>query len=328
VPSTTPVLATSPSGPVPVGFTPDSFTAIGELTWWLLGTAPCSSAPCTSIVRTDDGGRTFVGIPAPGTDQVSELRFADAENGFAYGPELWVTHDAGATWNQVSVPGSVRELAIGSGYAYAIVRSGSTGELLRAATWSDSWTELPVAGDAYGGLWVNGKDVMLESSTTSGSAMQLLVSPDDGATFSARALPPSIACNFDGALPAIWADCATGTLSGVWRSQDSGATWVAAGGDATRSGVPGEPNSAAFAAASPVVAVYGYQQLFRTADGGATWSQVPTPAGITWWQYLGFTDATHGVALGYAGTEKPANERLYYTTDAGATYHPVTIAGS
>ena len=53
-------------------------------------------------------------------------------------------------------------------------------------------------------------------------------------------------------------------------------------------------------------------------DGDAPrWSPQPPP-----------TDATHGVALGYAGTEKPANERLYYTTDAGATYHPVTIAGS
>jgi photosystem II stability/assembly factor-like uncharacterized protein len=200
--------------------------------------------------------------------------------------------------------------------------------LLRAATWSNSWTELSAARNAYGGLWVNGKDVMLESSSTSGSAMQLLVSLDDGATFTAHSVPPSVACNFDGVLPAIWADCATGTMSGVWRSQDAGASWAAAGGDATRAGVPGEPNSAAFAAASPLVAVYGYQQLYRTTDGGVTWSQVPTPAGITWWQYLGFTDSTNGVALGYAGTETPANERLYYTTDAGATYQLVTIAGS
>ena len=65
----------------------------------------------------------FVGTPAPRTDQVSQLRFADAQNGFAYGPQLWVTHDAGASWNQLDPGGQVVELEAGGGYAYAIVRS-------------------------------------------------------------------------------------------------------------------------------------------------------------------------------------------------------------
>ena len=49
------------------------------------------------------------------------------------------------------------------------------------------------------------------------------------------------------------------------------------------------------------------------------------PTGITWWQYLGFTDTTHGVALGYFGSETTSHERLYYTTDGGLTYHLVRI---
>jgi hypothetical protein len=69
--------------------------------------------------------------------------------------------------------------------------------------------------------------------------------------------------------------------------------------------------------------VVGYQQLYRTANGGASYQPVG-PAGITW-QYLGFTDATHGVALGYAGSNAPSHERLYYTTDGGATYHLVPM---
>ena len=72
--------------------------------------------------------------------------------------------------------------------------------------------------------------------------------------------------------------------------------------------------------------MYGYKQLYRTTDGGASWSPVHLPATITAWQYLGFTDATHGVAIGYAGTQSPANQRLYYTTDGGASYHLVTVA--
>jgi hypothetical protein len=31
---------------------------------WLLGTAPCASPPCTSIVRTTNGGPTRAGVPA------------------------------------------------------------------------------------------------------------------------------------------------------------------------------------------------------------------------------------------------------------------------
>jgi hypothetical protein len=31
------------AGAVPAGFQPQSFTAISEFTWWLLGTAPCGS---------------------------------------------------------------------------------------------------------------------------------------------------------------------------------------------------------------------------------------------------------------------------------------------
>jgi photosystem II stability/assembly factor-like uncharacterized protein len=109
-------------------------------------------------------------------------------------------------------------------------------------------------------------------------------------------------------------------LSGVWRSADGGRTFATAG-----AGLPELPNSSAFGSASETTAAVGYKQLYRTTDGGSSWSQVSGPRGITWWQYIGFTDPTHGVALGYVGTQQPSNERLYYTTDGGASYHLVTI---
>ena len=52
----------------------------------------------------------------------------------------------------------------------------------------------------------------------------------------------------------------------------------------------------------------GYQQLYRTTDGGARYLRASGPRGVTWWQYLGFTDATHGVALG--SFDSGARERL------------------
>jgi hypothetical protein len=313
-------------GPVPAGFGPQSFTAISELTWWLLGTAPCSSPPCTSIVRTSDGGRAFVGIPAPRPvqpgDRVSQLRFADPRDGFAYGPGLWVTHDGGAGWQSWSLPGEVRDLAIGGGYAYAILTNPSTGagQLLRSPVGGDFWKTMSGAGEASGGLWVHGSDVLLEGASQPGGEMELEISGNSGMTFARYPVPPSVACQFEmPAPPVIWAHCATGMMSGTWRSTDGGRHFTAASGSLEL------PNSAAFGSASASTAVVGYQELYRTTDGGASWAPVPAPPGITWWQYLGFTDPTHGVAIGYVGNLQPGNERLYYTTDGGASYHLVRI---
>jgi photosystem II stability/assembly factor-like uncharacterized protein len=308
---------------VPHGFGPESFTAISELTWWLLGSAPCASPPCTAIVRTTDGGRTFVAVPAPrapGFGYVSQLRFANSQDGFAFGPELWVTHDGGAHWTQWAI-GKVTGLAISGGYAYAIVTNPSTGagQLYRQPVGGDFWQPLPAAGDASSGLWVQGSEVLVESATR--SAQQLRVSHDDGASFTAYPVPPSVACQFESpAPPVVWAHCATGMMSGTWRSTQGGQSFAR-----VDQGLPELPNSAAFGSASATTAVVGYQALYRTSDGGTSWTKVFGPTGISAWQYIGFTDPTHGVAIGYAGTEQASNERLFYTTDGGVSYHLVTI---
>src|SRR5271169_1684065 len=114
-------------GPVPPGFQPVSMTFVSASEGWVLGTAPCSHAPCTSVVRTTDGGRSWVGIPAPryplsngfgrGLDR---LRFADPSDGFAYGSQLWVTHNGGASWRRVrQLPGYIADLEASAGRVYA-----------------------------------------------------------------------------------------------------------------------------------------------------------------------------------------------------------------
>jgi len=334
------------SGPVPPGFDPTSFTAISDLTWWLLGTAPCSDPPCTSIVRTTDGGQSFVGIhapraplaPAANQAGVTQLRFADADDGFAYGASLYATHDGGVSWRAVGIGGSVTELAIADGTVYAVVVApgGGPGRLMSSPVGEDRWRTLAAAGEVSGGLWANGSDVLVESAGGGPhgagpqgggpqGAGQLLISHDAGTGFARYPVPASLGCQFEEPTPAVvWALCATGMMSGVWRSTEYGAAFRSASGGAPGGGPGEQANSAAFAAASANTAVVGSQQLYRTADGGESYVPVG-PAGVTWWQYLGFTDATHGVALGYAGSEIPSHERLYYTTDGGLSYHLVTI---
>ncbi len=322
-----PAVATTAGGPVPRGFAPRSFTAISELTWWLLGTAPCSRPPCTSIVRTTNGGRSFVGIPAPRTPLaqaggrvgVSEVRFADSADGFAYSPDLYATHDGGATWHQIDVGGSVSDVAISAGEVYAVVAitgPGTTSRLLRSPVSRDAWTVLPAAGEVAGGLWVHGADLLIQS----GNNGRLLVSHDFGASFSRYRVPsPGLPCQFQEMAPeVVWEHCATGMMSGVWRSPDGGASLQ----HVSDAQLPPQPNSAAFAAASARTAVVGYQQLYRTVDAGAAWTPVGPP-GLNW-VYLGFTDPTHGVGLA-TSRSSATGERLYYTTDAGASYHLVEV---
>jgi len=328
---------TGVSVPIPANFHPQSFTAIGELTWWLLGPAPCpagaAKSPCGSIVRTSDGGRNFVAIPSPNaplsSDQkaagYSQLRFADPKNGFAFGPDLYATHDGGKTWQPVDLNGNVTELAISAGEAYATVEpaGGGNGRLVHSPASHDAWSTVPAAGVVSGGLWVQGSDVIVQSGAGSGSGGSVLVSHDAGQTFSASPAPsPGLPCQFAAPeQPVVWAHCATGTESGVWRSTDGGAHFTIAVGTGTSLPLP---NSAVFAAASSTTAAVGYQKMYRTTDGGMLWTPVTT-SGVAQWAYLGFTDETHGAGLGYVGSIAPENERLYYTTDAGASYHLVAL---
>ena len=309
-------------GPVPRDFQPESFTAVSDDAWWVLGSAACSSPPCTSIVRSVDGGRSFVGIPAPRTDRVTNLRFADSRDGYAYGTQLWSTHDGGATWTQVSaVPGEVNSLATGDGYVYA---TGAQG-LYRSPVGSDDWTLIhPGSG---GDIWVQGDEVFLEDADVNGGP-RLLSSANDGSSFASLAGPAdTVGCSFvstgDGV---VWAPCATGMLSNVWRSADGGVHWASLDASGGETGNP-QPNSASFAAASGQVAVYGADALYRTTDGGARWAAVPDfPPAQTEIAYLGFTDPTHGVAI--VDSDAPNREStatLEITTDGGASYSPVTI---
>jgi photosystem II stability/assembly factor-like uncharacterized protein len=103
----------------------------------------------------------------------------------------------------------------------------------------------------------------------------------------------------------------------VLLSTNSGNTFT------TAAQVPDGPIDS-FAAASGTVAVASSQgPLFRTGNAGASWARVKAPPAN--WTYLGFTDATHGVAIGGFGKGGQQDYRLYYTTDAGVSYHLVTI---
>ena len=160
------------SGYLPPDYVPSSVTWDSLTTGWVMGPAGtpghCANANpdiCTSIARTDDGGQTWQGVPAPDTGGpmaatgVTGLRFLNATDGWAFGPELWATDDGGKHWHQVNTGGyAVTDLETVNGRGYALFGDcappgGSTGDtiancthytLKTATAGSDTWT--PVGG--------------------------------------------------------------------------------------------------------------------------------------------------------------------------------------
>jgi len=347
-------------GPVPPGFDPVSFTAVSDQEFWLLGDAPCANPVCTSIVRTTDGGASFVGLPAPtsplGTGNgnsaagsVNNLRFANPLDGYAYGTgpggAFWDTHDGGEHWSE---PGFLagRQLlgfTTAGGYAFALAGACTGGNcsnmvLERSPVGSDSWSPLPVpvpaGASSLVSMTAHGPDLWFTVTTSQSQPNQLLVvSTSSGASFTTYKSP--CYSGLGGELAAssaqvVWAVCPTGMLAELWRTTDGGATWQ------QDSSVGELPNSAVLAPASgarAVVVPNPEGDLLLTTDAGATWTDVHVGAPGYSWAWAGFTDATTGSALlvgtsppGWPWPHGPAPEQLWRTADGGATWSgPVHI---
>ena len=152
-----------PAGPglVPGNFRPTSVTFVGTRTGWVIGQAltpgHCATQFCTSVARTDDAGKTWSGVPAPmagaadGVLGLSQIRFLNTTDGWAYGPQLYATHTSGRTWAQVGT-GGLRVTALETvGDRVFAVWASCTGDGPAYAVNCTSFTLY--SASASGGVW-------------------------------------------------------------------------------------------------------------------------------------------------------------------------------
>src|SRR5262249_45043460 len=91
---------------------------VSTATGWVIGQAGtpghCANINpyiCTSMAITSDGGSTWHGSPAPDTGApngargVSQVRSLNGVDGWAFGPQLYATHNGGQTWTRIDTHG-------------------------------------------------------------------------------------------------------------------------------------------------------------------------------------------------------------------------------
>ncbi len=326
------------AGPVPAGFQPASATFVSANDGWVLGTAPCAHAPCTSVLRTTDGGRRWVGIPAPryplagpSARGLTRMRFADTSDGFAFGTHLWATHDGGARWHRVrQVPGSILDLEASAGRVYAAALKSGRVTVYRSPAGRDDWSR--VAGlPAFAGY--DGGPAGLGLITLHGTAAWILA----GSRFYASqtgshwvrqgfrcprllALSSLAAYNSQRIAVLCSGDPAAGSTTKVlYASSDGGKRFakvgpVPSGGDG---GILAEPTPQHLAVATSSGATW----VYVSTDGGRRWhTRLDLTDGGKGWFDFGFTTATQGFAL--EGTPQ-FGSHLYMTSNGGQTWHRV-----
>lgn len=344
-----PMSPAPPGGPVPAGFTATSVTFVSTQEAFVLGTAPCAHAPCTSIVRTLDRGASWRGLPAPviplsapGGTGVWGIRFATPEHGFVIGDGLWETTDGGQVWASAAYPGgSILSLAAIDGQVLALTATCSVqggcaqpGTLWRRPLAGGAWSHVTQVRISGGGI-----DVTDLIATQAGVAAVLdgtdvVVTSNGGITTTRHVTPCTTAATTQESSVAVIAPdglalLCTGqgftghTVKTVYTSGDLGATWVKVG----MPGTAGDGGTIAAANASQLViaTASAASWLYYSGDGAAQWQTAVTELdGGQGWADLGFTTASDGVVI-HGPAARGFVGQLMLTGDGGLTWRQVSF---
>jgi photosystem II stability/assembly factor-like uncharacterized protein len=351
--------------PIAASFvTASSGWVLGD-TDWAPGAGACQR--CAGLLQTSDGGRSWRALPAPPApvgandspaDAITNIAFANAEDGFLYGPVLLTSHDGGRSWVRVKLP-PVRELVLGRGYAYAVTYAPFTPAtgLWRAAVGSSRWTRLSLpadlqhlmVGDNWGGLQLeaDGRTLALlqqgETGVGDTAAMvgRLWMSTDGGTSWSDRPAPCrppadggadviSVALGH----PDAWLlDCFDNEQSSqeqdtqhhLYGSANGGLSWVRLP-DPTAHNEPdllADNGSGHAFLATEGVSDY----LVGTFDGGLHWHVLIKSGGsFSGWADLSFVTTDIGFVVGPADLyDALAPGHVYRTDDGGRTWQAMRL---
>jgi hypothetical protein len=265
---------------------------------------------------------------------VSEVRFADPNDGWVFGPELWSTHDGGAHWSQSTLKG-VWTLETADGRVHAVAfGAGSNFVIESSATNRDAWAQ--TGSLQIGAGPVPSADIVLERIT--GWIVENDRTVVDGARLVAGHWiawnPPCATTNGPAAIGASTTSSLVAVCEeGIWGpsgypgppatrayfSNNGGATWYRGG---TLPGVVGDSGNVV-ASPAPGAAVTNlvtatHAELLETLNNGVSW-RVAASISLGMFMdfsYVGFTSPSQGVAI--ATGEQPSV--MLMTFDGGRSW--------
>jgi len=358
-PTTGPTTTTTP--PKISGFLAQSASFVSADDGYVLGVVQCPTGACLTLRRTTDRGASWTSVTAPATtldvsgSGVSELHFADALDGWAFGPDLWVTHDGGRDWHGIDLGGPVVAMASGAGVVFALVEvcvpsSSCTapGHLYRSPVGQDAWAQVAgVSGRFEEGVSLDaeGRAVFVLIAYPS----QILAS-SDGVHFAPFPVPcsPPTTDELGGPFfPASLAasdpsDVAVACLGGVGTGNQFKQAYLSHDGGRTYQRLPDPPtggDGAELAMPTPSTLLLGASSgtnlVYRLAPPDNEWS-----TSLEFWNdghgmtNLAFVDPWHGaviggpayIALPFVNNPPPAGlGTLYLTEDTGAHWQLVHV---
>ncbi len=316
--SPSPIGSTGPSGGVvPAGFRPVDVSFVNRDDGWALGSVPCPSGRCTELVRTRDGGSTWVSVPAPplalpasvevdpvlaGCNAVvciSQIRLATPQIGYVFnGWQLFMTVDGGSTWRLQ--PGGGGRLAIANGTAWWIGDSSTKPceaschiRLQAARVGSSAWRDVPLPSVATSG---SGADVARNGDV---AALEIY-GTDRGGPSGTQGSSPS--------------------RSMLLTSTDAGSTWTVRREPCLQARVGAE-------SLAPTVAPDGSITLMcRPRNGGGEFTVTSTDGGATFVPSAPLS-GTSGYVIGAASSSVvfAVTDILYRSADAGRSWHSVLL---
>ena len=344
----------------PAHFRPTSVTVVGvgtaanpKFVGAVIGQAgpPCyNPGYCTSMAGTSNYGASWYGVSSPkatgpqGGTGVSQLRFTNLQDGWAFGPALYETSRGGWPWTPENTYGRrVIDIEAAGQSALAIFANcGGTGatyashcisfSLYRTTAGSTTWTQLsaplaflqlPTGQASSASLVISGgtkgyllapSGAVLRGSVSGGTWSKVGQAPCQPGAAQASGSPSGAQL---AAGPELILACDTQPARGTEQTT----LWVSANGahwtDTAVVPHAGIATSLAAASGSPEV-LATTTGVYYSADEGKTWrtsgfgGSAP-PGGFS---YVGMTNAAQGVAV-------PSDSRLgeiFVTSDGGRTW--------
>jgi photosystem II stability/assembly factor-like uncharacterized protein len=349
-------------------FEPFRASFVSPTTGFVLGTQRCSTKfdtnpattpeRCTALVMaTSDAGVQWRSVPAPATSLsanqvqtslshghvvvspfVSGIVFADALNGWLYGPALWSTHDGGMHWTRINLNRPVYAVTVAGETAYAMTTANSNGvlrqPLLSSPVDRDDWQPVTAvtakanAATQPNAVFASTVWVATGVSTIGSNAAELWRS-SGGTSWQSVGYP----CGRHGYIVSLAASSATnlvvscGPRGVVYGSTDGGVHVQRAPGLMGEGGILGQIATPPGSSGLIIVSLYAESlgpspsTILRSTDGGRSMTPTTYHDHSAGFIDLQFVSPTAGwLVHGYPGASV---DELMQTTDAGATFAPV-----